>query len=137
MKQIISFCLIALISAFATVLQATAQDADGPYVIIVEFVFDEANIDNAIELLAEMQMQTLENEEGCLAYDVLLSDDEPTKIYIYENYENEAAFKLHSNSAYFKSIVQGKLKPLIKHEKITKVTPILQDGGETGVDAEL
>src|SRR5690554_7903271 len=81
--------LILYVCLMANIASITAQEADDPYVIIVEFTFDEKNVDKAIDLMLDMQARTLENEEGCIIYDVLLSEDDPSKIFIYESYENE------------------------------------------------
>jgi quinol monooxygenase YgiN len=115
--------LALLISVSCLSLKAQESD-DIPYVIIVEFTFSEDHVDQAIEYLLDMQAQTLDNEEGCIAYDVLLCEDDATKIFLYESYENNAAYKKHENSAYFKTIVLQKLKPLIKAQRITKVIPV-------------
>ena len=117
----LSLCLMANIATIA------AQEAEDPYVIIVEFTFDEKNVDKAIELLLEVQTQTLVNEEGCMIYDLLLSEDDPSKIFIYERYEHAKAFKAHENSAYYKAIVTKQLAPLIKESKVTKVIPLSQE----------
>jgi len=45
---------------------------------------------------------------------VLLSEEDPNTIFLYESYENEAAYKIHVNSTYYKNIVTKKLTPLIK-----------------------
>lgn len=129
MKKQIFFLFAIVLATLLNVQDADAQNAENPYVIIVEFTIDEQNVDEAIELLAEMQTQTLENEEGCMVYDVLLSEEDATKIFIYESYQSEDAYKVHANSNYFKEIVTKKLTPLIKHSKITKVIPINQDEG--------
>lgn len=130
--KLILFFLAIFFGAFAFV---NAQNMDEPYVILVEYTFDEKDIDTALELLSEMQAQTLENEEGCLVYDLLLSEDDPTTVFIYESYESEAAFTVHTNSKYFKAIVPTKLTPLIKKQKITKVIPLNQ--GDEFVDEEV
>lgn len=134
-KQFIFISLIALLSVFANIRPVAAQTADDPYVILVEYTFDEKDIDTVIELLSEMQSQTLEKEEGCVVYDLLVSEEDPNTIFIYESYENEAAFKVHTNSDYFKAIVPTKIKPLIKKERITKVYPLNQE--EELVDEEV
>lgn len=126
-KQMILFCLTLFLGCFTGSSWIQAQNNDDPYVILVEFTVDEKNRNQVISLLSEMQEQTLENEEGCLIYDVLLSEDDPTKIFIYENYESESAYDIHSNSSYFKAIVSDKLNPLIKESRITKVIPIHQE----------
>ncbi len=123
-NQFFLFCSLILFFAFSNIGTVKAQDANEPYVILVEYTINENDIDKVVDLLTEIQLETLENEEGCLVYDVLLAEDDPTKIFIYESYENEAAFKAHTNSAHFKQIVPTKLKPLIKQEKITKLFPL-------------
>lgn len=134
-KQVFIFCTLFLMLFSANTGIIKAQTSDEPYVILVEFVLDEAKVDEAIELLSDIQLQTLENEEGCLVYDVLLSEEDPTKVFLYESYESEEAYKVHSAAPYFKEIVLKKLKPLIKSQKITKVFP-LNFEGEFG-DAEI
>lgn len=134
-KFLLIFCTVVCLSIFVYVTPTIAQVTDDPYVILVEYSFDEKDIDTAIELLSEMQTQTLENEEGCLVYDLLLSEEEPTTLFIYESYESEAAFRIHTNSKYFKEIVPTKLTPLIKKKKITKVMPLNQE--EEWLDEEV
>ena len=123
-KQLFLFCTLFLILLLVPPHALQAQTAGEPYVILVEFMLDEARLDEAIELLSDIQTQTLENEEGCLVYDVLLSEQEPARIFLYESYESEDAYKVHSNAPYYKEIVLKKLKPLIKSQKITKVFPL-------------
>lgn len=134
-KRIFLFCALFLIFLSANTRILKAQTSGEPYVILVEFALDGARVDEAIELLSDIQLQTLENEEGCLVYDVLLSEEDPAKVFIYESYESEDAYKVHSNAPYFKEIVLKKLKPLIKSQKITKVFP-LNFEGESG-DTEI
>lgn len=134
-KRIFLFCALFLIFLSANTRILKAQTPGEPYVILVEFTLDGAKVDEAIELLSDIQLQTLENEEGCLVYDVLLSEEDPAKVFIYESYESEDAYKVHSDAPYFKEIVLKKLKPLIKSQKITKVFP-LNFEGESG-DAEI
>jgi quinol monooxygenase YgiN len=99
---------------------------DKQYIILVEFTFAEKNIEKALELLDEMEGLTLENEDDCLIYDVTYSEEEPTRVFIYEVYENEAAFKIHENSVYFKELVVGGIIPLAETTKITKLVELNQ-----------
>lgn len=126
-KQSVLFMMVLFVSFLAHTSSAQSLNDEDPYVIIVEFTFDETNVDKAIDLLLEMQAQTLDNEEGCLVYDVMLSEENPAKIFIYESYENEAAFTKHQRSAYHKAIISEQLSPLLKESKVTKVIPLNQD----------
>lgn len=117
---------LVLFSVFPRPSQA--RDAGDPYVILVEFLLNEATLDEAIDLLLEIQTQTLENEDGCLVYDVLLSEENPAQVFLYESYESGDAYKVHTNAPYYKEIVLKKLKPLIKSQKIIKVYPLNFEG---------
>ncbi|HQG07889.1 MAG TPA: putative quinol monooxygenase [Dysgonamonadaceae bacterium] len=111
----------------------TAASPDG-VVLFVEFSFDENDLDTAIELMTQMQSQVLENEEGCLAYDLLMSEEEPNKIFVYESYENQDAVKKHNNSPYFKEIVGGKLKKLIKNQTVKTLYLVNTEENEAAED---
>lgn len=125
---IFSFLLWGLLFLSGT-QSVQAQEAEDPYAIIVELTFDEQDLDIAIDLLLEAQELTLENEQGCIVYDVLLNEDVPNTIILYESYESEKAYKVHLNSNHYKTIVKNKLTPLIKKSKTTKVYPLNMQGG--------
>lgn len=127
-KQAVLFCMVMSLALMGYITQGKAQNAEGPYVLIMEFSFDEQNVDSAIDLLLEVQALTLEQEEGCLIYDVLLSEDDPNTVFLYESYDSAAAYKVHENSAYYKSIVVKKLTPLIKKTKKVKGIPLNLQG---------
>lgn len=95
-----------------------------PIALFIEFQFETKDMNLAVELLTEMQNQTIEHEEGCIAYDILKNNEEPNTIYIYECYENKAALDAHNKASYFKEIVDKKLSTLIKEQKILKLNPI-------------
>ncbi len=118
------FCSLFLVTFFCNTSTIVAQEADELYVVLSEIDIDESNFDTVVDLLSELQQNTLNNEEGCVVFDVLLVEDNLTKIFIYESYENLSAFTAHTNSAYYKKIVNKDLKPHIKKETKTKVFPI-------------
>ena len=96
--------------------------------LFVEFQFETKDINLAIELLTNMQNKVIEHEEGCIVYDILLSEEESNTIYLYECYENKAALDIHNKAPYFKDIVEKQLAPLIKNQKILKLHPINEIG---------
>lgn len=126
---------IALINVSQSLAQATLNNEKG-VVLFVEFELDQKNMETALALLKEMQIQTLENEEGCIAYDILLSEEQPNKIFLYENYENTQAQREHNNSPYFKEIVSNKLPRYIKGSKIIKLYPVVNEKLEEYIDEE-
>lgn len=118
------FCTLFAVLFFYSTPTLQAQEADEPYVVIAQMNLDENYFDQVVDLLSELQQNTLENEEGCVVFDVLLVEDDFTKIFIYESYENASAYQAHTNSAYYKRIVNKELKSLIKQETKTKVFPL-------------
>ncbi len=126
---------VALINVSPSLAQVTLNEGQG-VVLFVEFELDQKNMKTALALLKEMQIQTLENEEGCIAYDILLSDEQPNKIFLYENYENTQAQKKHNNSPYYKEIVSDKLPRYIKGSKIIKLYPVVNEKLERFIDEE-
>lgn len=126
---------IALINVSHSLAQVTLNNEKG-VVLFVEFELDQKNMETALALLKEMQIQTLENEEGCIAYDILLSEEQPNKIFLYENYENTQAQREHNNSPYFKEIVSNKLPRYIKGSKIIKLYPVVNEKLKEYIDEE-
>ena len=127
-QRLLSLLFLSLSLVFTQNLFAQQENEEKPVVLFVEFEFDAKNLDTALDLLTEMQEQSLENEEGCIAYDILLSKEKPNTVYIYECYESKAALKLHNNASYYKNIVEKKLKPIIKTQKILNLSPLNEMG---------
>jgi hypothetical protein len=84
-KRLFVLAAISLVLFSVFPRPSQARDAGDPYVILVEFLLNEATLDEAIDLLSEIQTQTLENEDGCLVYDVLLSEENPAQVFLYES----------------------------------------------------
>ena len=126
-KQTLLFIIISFMMAISTnssAQQSKKSNNEEPIALFLEFQFEAEDMNLAVELLTEIQNQTIENEEGCIAYDILLNDEEPNTIYLYECYENKVALEVHNNAAYYKSIVNKQLSPLIKERKVLKLKPI-------------
>lgn len=71
------------------------------FVVTVTF---EAWPDSAPAFLARVRRQaedSLSQEEGCLRFDVCTDMKRPERIFLYEIYRDEAAFRDHLNSAHF------------------------------------
>lgn len=113
-----------VISSNLSAQQKKMSNNENPIALFIEFQFETKDMNLAVELLSEMQNQTIEHEEGCIAYDILKNNEEPNIIYIYECYENKAALDAHNKASYFKEIVDKKLSTLIKEQKILKLSPI-------------
>lgn len=95
----------------------------GPYAILKEFDVAIHHLKEVTDLLKELQINALE-EQGCYAFEILQSEENPEKLYLYECFENMTAYATHTESPYFKELVSGKLNPLLREKKIIKVQPV-------------
>lgn len=53
-----------------------------------------------VEMLADAQ-GSVENEPGCLRFDVIQDGEDANRIYLYEVYRDEAAFEAHGKAPHF------------------------------------
>ncbi len=112
----------------------SAQSFDEPYVLISVIKIDENKVDEAIDLLSDLQLSTLEKEEGCVIYDVLLGEDDPTQVFIHESYMDEKSYNLHVKSKHYQDLFAKKLSLMIKDIKTTKVFLLNFEGGYSDAD---
>lgn len=111
-----------------------AKTSEEPFAVMTAIKLNDETVDDAIELLSELQLSTIEHEDGCMIFDVLLGEDDPTDVFVYESYVNEAAYDKHLKSKHHTDIFNKKLKPLIKELKTTKVFLLNYDGGYSDED---
>lgn len=59
-----------------------------------------------------------ENESGCRQFDVSTSPDDPTQFFVYEIYDDEAAFEVHKNSPH-SARTRESIADLLEHRELT------------------
>ena len=74
-----------------------------PYVIIVEFEIVDGRAAEFKKLILENARASLADESGCRQFDVLVPENEPNRIVLYEIYDDADAFNAHTRSAHFKT----------------------------------
>ncbi|MCZ6677513.1 MAG: putative quinol monooxygenase [Candidatus Poribacteria bacterium] len=65
------------------------------YVIVEPIQIKEGHRDAFIEALLDDAKGSMNNEPGCLRFDVIQDGAEPNRIWLYEVYVDEAAFRAH------------------------------------------
>ncbi len=73
------------------------------YVVTVEFAIDPAQWKIFLPLMEENARLSRDTEPGCRQFDVCVDDARPSVVFLYELYEDRAAFDTHLASAHFKS----------------------------------
>ena len=71
------------------------------YVIIVEFRIREGHEADFMARMREQAENSLSREEDCLQFDVCNDPENPQRVFLYEVYSDEDAFKRHLESAHF------------------------------------
>lgn len=70
------------------------------YAVTVNFRIHDARIDEFMPLMVQNARTSVKVEPGCLHFDVCHDDE---GVFLYELYENRAAFEAHMASEHFKS----------------------------------
>ncbi|WP_109310816.1 putative quinol monooxygenase [Ruegeria sp. AU67] len=70
--------------------------------VTVTFALKPGTRDTFLPLMVENASTSLREEPGCQQFDVCLGDD-PETVFLYEVYDDSAAFSAHLESAHFKS----------------------------------
>ena len=70
--------------------------------IIVDFEIKPDRLAEFLPLMAENAAASMREEPGCQQFDVCQDPDTPHRIFLYEIYDDRAAFETHLASAHFR-----------------------------------
>jgi quinol monooxygenase YgiN len=70
-------------------------------VIVVEFRILPAHVQAFHQAIVDNARESVESEVGCHQFDVCHDPADPALFYLYELYDDEAAFQVHLASAHF------------------------------------
>lgn len=73
------------------------------YAVTVTFVTKPGQFDMFLPLVLENARISLELEQGCHRFDVCTDPELPERVFLYELYDDRAAFDLHLKSSHFRS----------------------------------
>ena len=77
------------------------------YVVVVEFTAGPGQEAEFTRLLLANAEASRTQEPGCRVFDVCIRPGEPGRLFLYELYDDEAAFQAHLASAHFKAFDQA------------------------------
>ncbi len=63
--------------------------------------------------LREMAALVKQQEPDCVLYEVNRSQDDPDEFLLYERYRDAAALEAHRETPHFKTLVEGRILPLL------------------------
>ena len=73
------------------------------FVVAVEFTIDRAQWADFLPLMLENARRSREGEPGCRQFDVCADEARPGIVFLYELYDDRAAFDAHLASPHFKA----------------------------------
>ena len=73
-----------------------------PYVVTVLFDIVEPFTDRFHESIRANARDSRQLEAGCLQFDVCIAPDNPTRVFLYEVYDEEASFAAHVRTEHFR-----------------------------------
>ena len=71
---------------------------DNKHLFYVEILVYPDYRDSFHSIMVEHSKNTLQNEPGCLVFDVLIDDSDPNKFGLFEVYADDASLNFHKNS---------------------------------------
>ena len=69
--------------------------------VCVDFEIDLARLDVFLTILKKNASDSLANEVGCHQFDIAQDPQNPTKIFLYELYDDAVAFELHKKESHY------------------------------------
>ena len=69
--------------------------------VCVDFEVDPASLDAFLPLMQKNAAESLANETGCHQFDITQDPQNPTKLFLYELYEDAAAFEMHKQARHY------------------------------------
>ena len=72
------------------------------YVVIVDFKIKPERLAEFMPLMVENARASRETEPGCQVFDVCVDPKDKTTVFLYELYDDRAAFDAHLATSHFK-----------------------------------
>ena len=69
--------------------------------VCVDFEVDPASLDAFLTIMQKNASDSLANEVGCHQFDITQDLQNPTKIFLYELYDDAVAFEMHKQSSHY------------------------------------
>jgi quinol monooxygenase YgiN len=88
------------------------------YIVTVEFELDPRSVAPFMEAMLENARKSKALEAGCLQFDVCYSEDDPAKVFLYEVYDDRAAFEAHLSTGHYGSF-DARVREWMKSKRVS------------------
>jgi quinol monooxygenase YgiN len=97
------------------------------FIVLVQVHVREEMLDAFRGAILTNAALSVERDPGCVRFDVLQREDDQTRWFFYEVYENENAWVQHRNSAHFLAFKEVGDRAILTRE-VTKLTGVNVEG---------
>jgi quinol monooxygenase YgiN len=80
------------------------------YCLAVRFTVKDGELDRVLAAMGPLVGES-RREPGCLMYQAHRDPENPNAFFLYEQYEDEAAYRAHAESEHFKQYAVGEMFP--------------------------
>lgn len=87
------------------------------YSLLLKTQLQPDTLDRFMEAMRVNAASSVRDEPGCLVFDVMQDRSQPDLVWLYEVYEDEAAFEAHMRTAHFLAS-RPLLEPLIVRQDV-------------------
>ena len=124
-----AFLIGMLLLLPASVQRASAQSASGPFVLVVELEIVPSELENFKAAVKENGRAAVLGEPGCREFNVVFEKDNPSRVLLFEVYENAEAYAAHQASAHFKKYAAATANMIKSRKRIEMVAVALNTKG--------
>ena len=75
--------------------------------VCVDFEIDRTSLDAFLTIMKKNASGLLANEVGCHQFDIAQDQENPTKIFLYELYDDAVAFELHKKASHYLKFIDA------------------------------
>lgn len=87
------------------------------FIIVVFFEVKAAHVAEFKDAIMTNAKASVDDEPGCRQFDVAQAPEDEASFFLYEIYDDEAAFKAHTETTHFKSF-DALSAPWVKDKKV-------------------
>lgn len=91
------------------------------FVVTVRFSIEAMQVDAFMPLMLENARASLADEEGCRTFDVCQDPEAPTVVFLYEVYDDQAAFETHMTTPHFLSF-SDRIEGMVRDKSVQTYT---------------
>ena len=87
------------------------------FVVTVKFVVSDDRVEDFMPLMQDNAATSLADEPGCHRFDVCQHPERPAEIFLYELYDDAAAFEVHKTLPHFVTFSEL-VEPMVESKSV-------------------